>query len=169
LILALLATLGAMVVAFVLYPVFTATGTGGAHAALDETEIALSDLNDKKAMLYDAIQDLDFEKAAGKVSDADYDNARNDYLTQVAVVIEKIDALTPSAPSASPTQKSPQRGDGQRAKLELECASCGELNPKASNFCCQCGEPLTKTCASCGDSLVDNARFCSGCGEKVSA
>ena len=162
-----------MVVAFVLYPVFTESGSSGALAELDETDIAISNLRDKKAMLYDAIQDLDFEKAAGKVSDGDYENARNDYLAQVADVIAKLDALVPPEPeAASPaTKKSSKKRSTKRVKedLELECASCGELNPTASNFCNQCGASMAKKCASCGESLPAKARFCNGCGEKVSA
>ena len=177
-ILALLATLGATVVAFVLYPVFTGAGGDDASAVFEETDIALSDLNDKKAMLYDAIQDLDFEKEAGKVSDSDYEYARDDYLAQVAAVMAKLDALTPPEPESESESTStsgtsePQPGrtstaakDGQ----ERACANCGELNPKASNFCFQCGNPMAKACASCGESLLDKARFCNACGEKVSA
>ncbi len=170
-ILALLATLGAIVVAFVLYPVFT-EATAGAPTAFHETDVALSDLRDKKAMLYDAIQDLDFEKAAGKVSDSDYENARSDYLAQVAVVLEKLDALAPpdTEPEPTSTEKTPtKKRTAQETKDSLECASCGELNPKASNFCIQCGNPFAAACASCGESLHHKARFCNACGEKVSA
>lgn len=168
-ILALLATLGAIVVAFVLYPVFT-EATAGAFRGFDEADIALSDLRDKKAMLYESIQDLDFEKAAGKVSDADYQSARNDYLAQVTRVLEQLDALEPSEPepAAKPT---PQRNPEKQStpKRERECSSCGATNPTGSNFCLECGTPFAKACASCGESLPDNARFCNACGEKVSA
>lgn len=162
-----------MVVAFVLYPVFTEAGANGALAQLDETDIAISNLRDKKAMLYDAIQDLDFEKAAGKVSDGDYENARNDYLAQVAEVIGKLDALAPPEPEAAPaaTKTSSKKRSPKEAKDDpgLACANCGELNPAASNFCNQCGASMARTCASCGENLPAKARFCNGCGAKVSA
>ena len=166
-ILALLATLGAIVVTFVLYPVFTAA-PATAPSELDESEFALSDLSDKKAMLYEAIQDLDFEKAAGKVSDTDYETARNDYLAQVSAVMETMDAFAPQKQKRTkPTKKAAQQK--RKLEVEVECESCGEGNPKGSNFCLECGKPIAATCASCGESLPAKARFCNACGEKVTA
>ena len=171
-ILALLATLGAIVVAFVLYPVFT-EATAGAPAEFDEAELALADLRDKKAMLYEVIQELDFEKASGKVSDSDYESTRNNYLAQVAAVMQKLDALAPPEPKtgSTKTKKPAKKQTRQKSQgdLKRECASCGELNPKASNFCLECGKPFALTCASCGESVPAKARFCNACGEKVSA
>ncbi len=181
-ILALLATLGAIVVAFVLYPVFT-EATAGAPAEFDEAELALADLRDKKAMLYEVIQELDFEKASGKVSDGDYESTRNNYLAQVAAVMEKLDALAapekapdqPSQPdqpqktASTKTKKPAKRQPRQESEDARACASCGELNPKESNFCQECGKPFALTCASCGESHPAKARFCNACGEKVSA
>jgi membrane protease subunit (stomatin/prohibitin family) len=163
LILALLATLGAIVVAFVLYPVFT-EATAGVPAELNDADLALADLRDKKAMLYEVIHDLDFEKASGKISEDDYEDTRKSYLAQVAAVMEKLDALaTPEKPREA--KKQPP----QKSKDARECASCGELNPKGSNFCLECGKHLNLTCASCGESVPAKARFCNACGAKVSA
>ena len=178
-ILALLATLGAIVVAFVLYPVFT-EATAGAPAEFDEAELALADLRDKKAMLYEVIHDLDFEKASGKISEDDYESTRDNYLAQVTAVMEKLDALAapekapdqPSQPkktASTKTKKPAKKRPRQETKDARECASCGELNPKGSNFCLECGKPFTLTCASCGESSPAKARFCNACGAKVSA
>ena len=172
-ILALLATLGAIVITFVLYPVFT-EATAGAPAAFNEAELALADLHDKKAMLYEVIQELDFEKASGKISDSDYESARNKYLAQVAAVMEKLDALAPPDPSpkttaSTKTRKSAKKRTQQKSQGARACVSCGELNPKGSNFCLECGKPFALTCASCGESVPAKARFCNACGEKVTA
>ena len=169
-ILALLTILGAIVVTFVLYPVFTAA-PATAPSELDESDLALSDLSDKKAMLYEAIQDLDFEKAAGKVSDTDYETARNHYLARVSAVMEKVDALAPQKQKPTKATKATKKAAKrkQKPKGEVACESCGEANPKGSNFCLECGKPMAATCASCGDSLPAKARFCNACGEKVTA
>jgi hypothetical protein len=164
LILALLATLGAIVTAFVLYPVFTEATAAGPAPELDETALALADLSDKKAMLYEAIQDLDFEKDSGKISDSDYQTARNDYLAQVSVVMEKMDALAP--PKPDDRKKTPKE---PRQESAFECARCGASNPKGSNFCLECGAGFETACAACGESLPTKAKFCNACGEKVSA
>ena len=166
-ILALLATLGAIVVAFVLYPVFT-EATAGMPAELDEAALALLDLRDKKAMLYEVIHDLDFEKASGKISEDDYETSRDNYLAQVAAVMEKLDALAaPEKTASTKTKKPAKRQPRQESEDARACASCGELNPKGSNFCLECGKPFNLTCASCGEGVPAKARFCNTCGAKV--
>ena len=170
-ILTLLATLGAIVVAFVLYPVFT-EGTAGATAELDEAELALADLRDKKAMLYEVIHDLDFEKASGKISQVDYESTRNHYLAQVAAMIERLDALAapdppPKKTASTKTKKPAKRQPRQESEDARACASCGELNPEGSKFCLECGKPFNLTCGSCGEGVPAKARFCTACGAKV--
>lgn len=175
-ILALLATLGAIVVAFVLYPVFTEAPAGGAFDAgeLDDDEEddpALAELRDKKARLYESIRELDFDKAAGKISAADYEAARNDYLAQVSAVMAEIDARAPTEPAPAHgkhEKKQRKRKPASDAEPTLACSSCGEENPAGSKFCLECGTSLGKTCGSCGESLPPKARFCIACGEKVS-
>ena len=92
--LALLATLGATVIAFVLYPVFAEARSSGL-ARLGDVEREILELEELKSRLYTALTDLDFEKESGKVSEADYETARSDYMAQVATVLEKLDALAP--------------------------------------------------------------------------
>jgi len=128
LIVALLATLGATVVAFVLYPVFAETRAGGL-ADLGDAEREILDLEEKKSRLYEALADLDFEKEAGKVSEADYQTARNDYLAQVAAVLAKVDALAP------------HKGEKKKAR-ERVCPGCGEKLPKEARFCIACGQKV---------------------------
>lgn len=150
-------------VVFVLYPVFT-TAPAGAPVPLDESERALSELLDKKARLYGAIQDLDFEKAAGKISDTDYETARSDYLAQVATVIEQIDTLAPTKKKSKKSASAPPPAKGSST---VECTSCGESNPPGSKFCLECGKPLEVACAACAERVPANARFCNHCGAKV--
>lgn len=168
-ILAFLAALGAIVVALVLYPVFTDTGAGASNPSEDASEYLR--LEEEKTRLYDNIKDLDFERDAGKVSQGDYEAARNDYLGQVAVVIEKMDTLAPEVtkkrrePGAEPAPASKKKRTDER----IRCGSCGKPNPKGSKFCLACGKPFGRTCQSCGENLPPQAKFCNACGEKVSS
>lgn len=169
-ILALLATLGAIVTAFVLYPVLSHAPAGGL-AALNESERELANLNDKKAMLYEAIQELEFEKDSGKISESEHEATRNEYLAQVATVMQQIDAIAPEpAPTtkAKPDETKKKTLAPSNPKSALECASCGETNPKGSKYCLECGTAFARACSSCGESLPAKARFCNACGEKVS-
>ena len=161
----LLATLAVVVVAFVLHPVFAASAPAGALVATDKVTRELYDLEDKKMRLYDALQDLEFEKDSGKISDADFESARTDYLAQVSQVIARMDEI---APTAKKTAKAKPKKKSKQAD-EVACASCGESNPKSSKFCLECGAAFGVQCASCGESLPDGAKFCNECGEKVAS
>lgn len=51
----------------------------------------------------------------------------------------------------------------------MHCQKCGTENESSSNFCRECGSPLTKTkhCAKCGEANDADARFCDNCGTVV--
>ena len=168
-ILALLATLGTVVVAFVLYPVFAKEASE--PIGLDETQSELRDLEEKKTQILSNIKDLDFEKASGKLSDADYESSRNDYIAQVSAAIARIDELTRQAkpkPKKKKTAKSKKAAPGSKAET-IACTSCGEANPKGSKFCLECGSAFEAKCGLCGETLPPKAKFCNACGEKVNA
>lgn len=168
-ILALLATLGAVVVAFVLFPVFANETLE--PIGLDENQSELRDLEEKKAQILGNIKDLDFEKASGKLSEADYESARNDYIAQVSAAIARIDELAPQPkpkPKKKKTAKSKRAAPESKAET-IACASCGEANPKGSKFCLACGSAFEAKCGLCGETLPPKAKFCNACGEKVNA
>jgi len=163
LILALLATLGAIVVAFVLFPIFS-TADGDALLDLGPLGRERLDLSEKKNQLLESLQDLDFEKAAGKLSDVDYESARNDYMGQIATLMSRLDEIVPSPP---PSRSSSKKGG---KKAGTACAGCGESSPPGSKFCLECGKPVERentNCAKCGETLAAGAKFCGECGEKV--
>jgi hypothetical protein len=160
---ALLATLGATVVAFVLYPAFAEARAGGL-GTLGEAEREILSLEETKSRLYANLADLDFEKDSGKVSESDYQNARNDYLGQVAAVLSKLDALG--------AQK------GEKKKLDPKagkaCGECTQRSPESAKFCIHCGAAFSvperaPVCQGCGEALPKEARFCMSCGTKVAS
>lgn len=150
-----LATLGAAIVAFVLYPVFSTSGATMGGLGAGERE--LEDLLEKKARLYEAITDLDFEKDAGKVSEQDYQTARNDYMAQVAETLARVDALE---------ERKPETKKPRKESSAARCTSCREAIAPGSKFCMQCGAPVESACAGCGEKLPAEARFCPACGRK---
>ncbi|HSF16633.1 MAG TPA: zinc ribbon domain-containing protein [Vicinamibacteria bacterium] len=150
-ILVALALLGAAVVIFVLVPVFEPQSR--AAEPLDEAQRRIRDLEETKLRLYEAIKDLDFEKDAGKVSENDYERARNDYMKQVAEVLGQIDQLAP------PKKK--------KQAAVRSCANCGETNPPDARFCMSCGDAFARVCPACAKSLPEEAKFCLFCGSKV--
>jgi RNA polymerase subunit RPABC4/transcription elongation factor Spt4 len=191
--LVLLATLAVAVVAFVLYPVFALApgGRDSDSAPLDEIGRERQRLSELKARLFTSLQDLDFEKAAGKLSEEDYEHARNDYLLQVSKVMARLDELAPKKkPRTKEGVKKRRKQEAQGAsatedgpdEVSSSCPSCQEPLPQDARFCPVCGEETTaasetedapdeisSSCPSCQESLPENARFCPECGEKVSA
>jgi ribosomal protein L40E len=169
LILFVLATLGVTVVAFVLYPVFS-EARDPEVGNTDANERELIALEEKKTRLYDAITDLDFEKEAAKVSDRDYETARNDYMAQVAETMTRIDALAPPRKKKKAVAvDSAVAAEARVPSPSLTCGSCGKPSREGSKFCMQCGAPFGLRCLECGASLPAEARFCMSCGHKVSA
>ena len=135
-ILVALAALGAAAVAFVLYPVF---GNEIGEIPSDEPkEIARErvELEEKKTRLYESLTDLDFERDAGKVSPADYETARNDYLIQVSAVLTRLDELSPKK---GRKKKAAEPDPEARPK---SCAGCGEALPETARFCPGCGKKI---------------------------
>ncbi len=163
--LALLATLGATVVAFVLYPVFAEARTGRL-ASLGDAEREVLDLEEKKTRLYGLLADLDFEKESGKVSEADYQTARNDYLAQAAAVLAKLEGLAPQKGEKKKTRKPAEAADGR------SCGSCSKSSPESAKFCIHCGAAFVASeaaCEGCGEKLPKDARFCMACGKEVAS
>ncbi|GEM_PF-1653235 len=168
-ILALLATLGAVVVAFVLYPVFASEAPE--PIGLDATQSELRDLEEKKTQILSNIKDLDFEKASGKLTDADYESSRNDYMAQVSAVIIRMGELAPQQQQERRKKGSAaSKTTAPKSKADtMTCASCGEANPKGSKFCLDCGRPFKAQCGACSETLPPKAKFCNACGEQVDA
>jgi hypothetical protein len=163
LILVFLATLGAVVVGFVLYPVFAEERAGALGASAEA--LALRDLEEKKARLYTAIKDLDFELDAGKVSSEDYESARRDYLAQATEVMEQIDSIAPEKTTSLAT--SSEDASAQKKAGARICSSCGEASSENAKFCIGCGRAFELNCSQCGENIPERAKFCSGCGHKI--
>ncbi len=95
---------------FTLWPLIRERGRGTALLPLppDEREQLL----EAKRVALTALRELDFEHAAGHVSDADYAGLRARYETETAQTLRALDALgpTPSAPPVPATAPTAARG-----------------------------------------------------------
>ncbi len=163
--LALLAALGAVVVGFVLHPIF---GREQAFPDIrDEAGREREQLADQKNRLLTVIKDLDFEHRAGKLSDVDYQRVRAGDLSQLAQVMARLEAMDagqkPSPESTEPSKSSEERSG------DVTCLSCQEVNPQDAQFCSSCGKPIEipVQCPGCGTELLEEARFCTSCGTAV--
>ena len=179
--LALLAALGAVVVGFVLHPIFSREEASADIP--DESDRERGQMEDQKNRLLTAIKDLDFEYRAGKLSDVDYQRVRADDLSQLAKVMARLEALgageKPSPPKTEPPEikaseiKAPEPTEpsepSEESSDDVACLSCQKINPPDAKFCFSCGKPIEipLQCPQCGTKLLEEARFCMSCGTAV--
>ncbi len=89
------------------------------------------ELEARKAQIYAAIKDIDFDYQMGKLSEEDYQELRSQYKAEAVQLLKQMDQL-----------KRP-RGKKHKAKAaQAFCAQCGaRVNPN-DRFCANCGAPL---------------------------
>ncbi|MFN8580765.1 MAG: zinc ribbon domain-containing protein [Gemmatimonadaceae bacterium] len=92
-----------------------------------------------------ALEELDFDRARGVLSDADYAQLRDAYSPVVGS--DAAEALV-----------------AQAKANRAVCSSCGTRPEPGAHFCSGCGKYL-RPCAACGATSHEaGARFCAGCG-----
>lgn len=123
-----------------------------------------------------ALKEIEFDKATGKLSDADYALLKQRY-TQAAV--QAMRAEEQQSTVAAGAGEAPDAVEAIiRAKVlalrqpALEgspaCLTCGPRPEPDAVFCSTCGNrlPTGTACASCGAALVPGATFCEACGTR---
>jgi zinc-ribbon domain len=81
-----------------------------------------------------SIKELEFDRAMGKVSEADFEEIGGRLRARAIALMEELDR--PDAP-ARPPSPPPRRRDER-----LKCANCGTVNEPDARFCKQCGRAL---------------------------
>lgn len=92
-------------------------------------------LEERKAVIYDNLRDLNFEYRLGKLSEADYNKTKLTLQNELAGVLASIDAILKGAPPAAP-QKAAAMPD------PLKCPHCGAKFDKPMKFCGECGKSM---------------------------
>ncbi|HWR54134.1 MAG TPA: zinc ribbon domain-containing protein [Bryobacteraceae bacterium] len=119
-----------------------------------EPESPTKFLEQRKAIIYENLRDLQFEYRVGKLSDADYQATKTDIQKELAVVLAEIDKLSPqkAAPSkavapaktvakaaAAPKPAAPVKSSSSPG---VDCPHCGAKLPAPMKFCGECGAPM---------------------------
>jgi len=94
------------------------------------------ELEARKAEIYAAIRDIDFDYRMGKLSQEDYDALRNQYKAEAISTMKQIDQMALGKPP-------------RRAKTT-------ETAKTAARFCHHCGQPAAAAdlfCSACGGKL----------------
>lgn len=141
------------------------------------------DADDEPASHVDALREIEFDRATGKLSDVDYADLKARYTKLALEELRAGDragdlsgitadgrtanaALTTSATSLDPVEVAIGRA---RANQKI-CRSCGPRSEPDAIYCPDCGQYLPGACGSCGETVdLKGARFCNACGASLAA
>ncbi|MGH7581662.1 MAG: zinc ribbon domain-containing protein [Gemmatimonadales bacterium] len=108
-----------------------------------------------------ALKEIEFDRATGKLSEADYNDLNARYGAAAIAALEPEPAAPPPSSAPSPA---PATATG------LRCLTHGGRPESDARFCSECGAGLVtaaSTCAGCAAAVPDDASFCPGCGRQV--
>lgn len=149
---------------FVLYPLLSegapARSPRVAPASADEDAIASG------GGAVEALREIEFDRATGKLSDGDYASLKARYTREAVAELRRGEAAAALDPAELAVRRARATvGDAVRA-----CPVHG-LRPEGDAlYCSDCGRYLAGRCASCGaDVTREAARFCEGCGSRLAA
>lgn len=157
--------LAAGAVYFVLLPIFRPVTSSEAVEGGDDGSEGEDDQS-PRAVALRALKEIEFDRATGKLSDADYDALKQKYTALAVETLReggrgKGDALVrkqathPASPITHPA-----------------CPAHGPRSESGAQFCGECGRRLSSAhgfCSRCGAALEAEAHFCNACGNRVAA
>lgn len=124
-----------------------------------------------------ALREIEFDRATGKLSDADYADLKQRYTRAALEEMRASDggAVSPSAHEALVTDADSIEDvvEAAIARARLAHRSCPDCGPRPegdATYCSNCGRYLPGACHRCG-AVIDTAasRFCTACGEQLAA
>ena len=109
-----------------------------------------------------ALREIEFDRATGKLSDADYAELKARYTARaIEGIRSSTGAATDDAAEAAVL--------AYRARMR-SCARCGPRPEPDATYCSTCGSFLPGACGSCGQPVTEpGAAFCTSCGRQLAA
>jgi hypothetical protein len=162
------AVLAACGLAFVLTPLLFGSTPGarpvaGNGAALSQRIGRSGNGSDTEATAVDVLREIEFDRATGKLSDADYGSLKSTYTARALEELRSPDRRESSGPAAAESSRSP-------AATPSSCPSCHHRTVAGAAYCLNCGHYLTERCPCCGAAItMAAARYCGACGGALGA
>ena len=149
--------------AFVLYPVFfgvSSEQTSATSARQTERESAVA-----------ALREIEFDRATGKLSDADYAELKSRYTGDaVRAMRRELAPVPPIVANAPATDDEIEAAVLAYRRQSHSCPACGPRPEADAVYCSNCGRFLHDRCAGCGAPVVAlDARYCLNCGNRLAA
>lgn len=143
----------------ILRPVFPGEPAGDTGDEGDDPDDDLS----PRAVALRALKEIEFDRATGKLADADYHQLHAQYTAEALAALrvgESPDSRPRAAPRSGPSSSRPV------------CPVHGARAEPGAEFCADCGRRLgtgAGFCARCGAELEADAAYCGRCGVRVAA
>lgn len=148
--------------AYVLYPIFFEPPARPASPPVSDR--TANSWTDDVAIA--ALREIEFDRATGKLSDADYTQLKERYTREA---LQRMRDHGGPAVSRADDDEVEAAIRAYRAQRPM-CAVCGPRPEPDATFCSECGRYLGGACQQCGRQVEElGARFCSGCGHRLAA
>jgi hypothetical protein len=157
-----LLAIGAM--AFVLAPLFREPALIPAPARRPA-----ADAGARERAAVDALREIEFDRATGKLADGDYAALKARYTAEAVAALRAGSAASARQVDESDVEAAIRRAKEARA-AHPACPVHGPRPEDDALYCSDCGRFLGGACAHCGaTSLAPGARFCEHCGHRLAA
>ena len=142
--------------AFVLYPLFfdhaVTRAAPSRHVESWSDDVAVA-----------ALREIEFDRATGKLSEADYAQLKEQYTRQALARMRR-------APNGGAEEDELEATIRAYRAERPACDRCGPRPEADAIFCSNCGQYLPGRCEQCGQRVEEaGARFCSACGHRLAA
>lgn len=162
----------------VLDPILRPRSPAAADPALDTGPDPDDDLS-PRAVALRALAEIEFDRATGKLSQADYDALKARYTRETLDALRQEQQARPpvmalaTSTTPPPAPQVPPRAS-QAPVPPHSCPAHGPRTEVGAAYCSECGRRLgvregDQFCGKCGSLLEPEARFCARCGDRVAA
>lgn len=118
----------------------------------------------------EALREIEFDRATGKLSDDDYDGMKARYTAQALVELRATDAVGPRCAAPETAADVAERLVKKYRPGSTICHTHGLRPEPDALFCSECGVYLPGKCEQCGTPVTAaGAHFCTGCGHVLAA
>jgi len=116
-----------------------------------------------------ALREIEFDRATGKLSDADYAELKSRYTERALAAMRASGGGGASVGTDGVVDAAEAAVLAIRARLK-SCARCGPRPEPDAVYCSSCGVYLPGKCEGCGAAVEESgAAFCSHCGRQLAA
>jgi len=118
----------------------------------------------------DALREIEFDQATGKLSPEDYATLKATYTPRALEELRTREAGAKATVSGAATDDAAEALIARAKQRGGSCPSCGPRPESDALYCSDCGRFLGASCLSCGAPAgSDAARFCVECGATLAA